>query len=75
LEGKTVHIHDVLADAEYSFSEAVKAGGFRTMLGVPLLREGSPIGVINLQRKTVRPFTDRQIRAGHDLCRSGGDRD
>ena len=61
LEGSTVHIHDVLADPEFTFREAAKVGGSRTMLGVPLLREGSPIGVIALHRKTVRPFTDKQI--------------
>ena len=60
LEGRTVQIADVLADPEYSFG-GPRIGGGRTMLGVPLLREGVPIGVINLQRKTVRPFTDKQI--------------
>jgi GAF domain-containing protein len=60
LEGRAVHIHDVLADREYSFG-GPKVGGGRTMLGVPLLRQGTPIGVINLQRKTVRPFTTKQI--------------
>ena len=60
LEGKIVHILDVMADPEYAFG-GPKIGGGRTMLGVPLLREGMPIGVINLQRKTVRPFTERQI--------------
>jgi GAF domain-containing protein len=61
LEGKRVHIIDVLADPEYTLAEAQKKGGFRTMLGVPLLREGSPIGVLHVVRKTVRPFTDKQI--------------
>jgi signal transduction histidine kinase len=60
-EGKAVQILDVLADPEYEFKEGAKTGGTRTMLGVPLLREGNPIGVIALSRKTVRPFTDRQI--------------
>jgi len=44
LEGKIIHIHDVLADPDYTWVEAQKLGGFRTMLGVPMLREGVPIG-------------------------------
>jgi signal transduction histidine kinase/CheY-like chemotaxis protein len=61
LEGRTVHIPDVLVDPEYTWSEATERGGFRTMLGIPLLREGAPIGVFQMSRTTVRPFTDRQI--------------
>jgi signal transduction histidine kinase len=61
VEKRTIHIHDVLADPEFKMSEAAKIGSIRTMLGVPLLREGIPIGVIALQRKTVRPFTEKQI--------------
>jgi GAF domain-containing protein/CheY-like chemotaxis protein len=60
LERKIIHIRDVLADPEYT-SEAPRIAGFRTMLGVPLLREGIPIGVIILTRRAVRPFTDKQI--------------
>ena len=61
LEGRPVQIADVLSDPEYALLEAVKTGGYRTCLGVPLLREGNPIGVIILARKTVAPFTDKQI--------------
>src|SRR5262249_41891130 len=61
LEGRTIHVADVLADREYEAIELAKIGGFRTLLGVPLMREGMPIGVISLQRNIVRPFTDKQI--------------
>ena len=60
-ELRAVHIPDVQADPEYLFTEAQKAAGFRTMLGLPLLREGIPIGIILLMRSHVRPFTDKQI--------------
>jgi signal transduction histidine kinase len=58
LEGKPIQIADVLADSEYNVP---KVGGFRTHLGVPLLREGKPIGVILLSRKVVKPFDAKQI--------------
>ena len=61
MQDKVMHVADVLADPEFQMRDAAKIGGIRTMLGVPLLREGTPIGVIALQRKTVRPFTDKQI--------------
>jgi signal transduction histidine kinase len=61
LEGKTIQIADVLADPDYTLTEVQKLGGYRTMLGVPMLREGVPIGVLTLTRLQVRPFTDREI--------------
>jgi two-component system, NtrC family, sensor kinase len=61
LEGKAVQIPDVLADPEYSLAEPQRLGGYRTHLGVPLLRDGSPIGVILVSRRTVRPFDSKQI--------------
>ena len=61
LEGKVVHILDAQSDAEFNFVDSIKRIGFRTILGVPLLRDGTVIGVIVLMRKTVRPFTDKQI--------------
>src|SRR5262249_7027454 len=61
VDGKIAHIPDVLSDVEYTYTEGQKVGGFRTMLGVPLLREGTPIGAISLQRKIVKPFTTKQI--------------
>src|SRR5262249_37760716 len=61
LEGRAVQIPDVLADPEYSLAEPQKLGGYRTHLGVPLLRDGGPIGVILVSRRTVRPFDSKQI--------------
>ncbi len=61
LEGRTIHIPDVLADPEYQATERQKALGYRTLLGVPLLRQGTPIGVFALTRDEVNPFTDKQI--------------
>jgi GAF domain-containing protein len=61
LEGKMVHVPDVLADPEYTYSAGQRIGGYRTLLAVPLLREGTPIGVLVLERPVVRPFTDKQI--------------
>ncbi len=61
LEGRIIHVADVTADPEFALAEAVKLGGARTVLGVPLLREGAVAGVIILGRKPVQPFADRQI--------------
>ncbi|WP_247342796.1 GAF domain-containing protein [Bradyrhizobium sp. 132] len=62
LEGKVIHVPDVLADPDYAFSEAQKlSGNPRTFLGVPLLREGNPVGALVLLRRTMQPFTDKQV--------------
>jgi two-component system NtrC family sensor kinase len=61
LARKSVHISDCLADPGYSAVAYQAAGQYRTLLGVPLLREGVPIGVIGMMRAAVRPFSDRQI--------------
>jgi signal transduction histidine kinase len=61
LEGKTVHIPDVLADPEYTLTEGQKLAGYRTLLAVPLMREGAPVGVLVMARIAQRPFTPKQI--------------
>ncbi|MBH5401792.1 GAF domain-containing protein [Bradyrhizobium sp. CNPSo 4010] len=59
--GKAVQIPDVLVDPDYDYPEQQRAGGYRTLLGVPLLRSGEVIGVLFLGRKTANSFTDKQI--------------
>ncbi len=61
MQKKAVQVVDVLADSDYTHREQQKKAGYRTFLGVPLLRDGQPIGVFSLCRGTVAPFTDRQI--------------
>jgi GAF domain-containing protein len=61
LEGRVIHIADVRDDPDYTFVEAQRLGEFRSIVGVPMMREGVPIGVLALTRSDVRPFTDRQI--------------
>ena len=62
LEATTIHIPDVLADKEYAWPESIQIGRYRTMLGVPLMREGQPIGVIAVARHHPRPFSSKQIQ-------------
>jgi GAF domain-containing protein len=61
LQRSPIHILDAETDPEYQQGEHQKLGGFHTILGVPLLREGVPVGVFVLGRRSVRAFTDRQI--------------
>jgi two-component system, NtrC family, sensor kinase len=61
LEARIVHIPDILADPEYTWQESQARGGYRTMLGVPMLREGSPIGIFAMTRSAVKRFTNKQI--------------
>jgi GAF domain-containing protein len=61
LEGRTVHIPDVLADPEYNYGEGQRVGGYRALLGVPLMREGAAVGTLVLGRAAPRPFTPQQI--------------
>ena len=60
-EGSLVHIHDVLADPEYTWGEAQKIGGYRAALGVPLLRAGNVAGVFFIAKTVPQPFTEKQI--------------
>src|SRR5262245_22192099 len=62
IDRQTVHIHDVLADPEYQMFERQRVSGFRTFLAVPMLRDQTVVGIINLWRTRVEPFTDRQIQ-------------
>jgi len=61
LERRPVHIPDVEADPEYAFHDFTHITGARSMLGLPLLRDGNPIGLLSLYRTHVAPFTERQI--------------
>jgi two-component system NtrC family sensor kinase len=76
LERQTVYVADLLADPEYGLPETITIGGFRTILGVPLLREGEPIGVLALGHEQIRPFTERQLKfpqdaGAHNACARG----
>ena len=61
VEGRVVHITDVTADPEYTLVEGARLGDYRTVLCVPMLREGVPIGLLVLTRSEVQPFTHEQI--------------
>jgi signal transduction histidine kinase len=61
LDARPAQIEDALADPEYGFKDAARKGGIRSMLGVPLLRQGQVTGVLALYRRRVEPFTEQQI--------------
>ena len=71
---RTVQIVDAWNDPDYAVKDDARVGEVRCMLGVPLLREGVPIGVIGLARARVEPYTERADRTGFDLRRPGRDR-
>ena len=71
LEGKTIQILDIQADPEYRTVHS-RAAGLRTLLGVPLLREGKPVGVLVLSRSVVQPFTEKQIELAETFADQAG---
>ena len=75
LEGKTVHIPDVLADFEYKFLEAQKIGQYRADLGVLLLRAGESLALCRWHVRNRYLFTARQIELRETICRAGSHRD
>jgi GAF domain-containing protein len=68
LERNAVQIHDVRNDPEFILTAGVNMLGTRTLLGIPLMREGVPIGVFVLSRRTVRPFTEKQIELANTFA-------
>jgi signal transduction histidine kinase len=72
LDNKPVHLLDAQADPDPGLAGRSKLGGIRTMLGVPLVREGVPMGVLLLQRSVVQPFTDKQIELAATFADQAG---
>ena len=71
LERRPVHLPDVLADPDYERTESQRLGGFRTILGVPMLSEDEVIGVISLWRRNVDPFAAREIEVATTFAAQG----
>ena len=71
LERSPVLLPDVLADPDYEWTEAQRLGGFRTILGVPMLSEDEVIGVISLWRRNVDPFAEREIEVATTFAAQG----
>ena len=72
-DGKIVHVADVTADPNHVLVEQRTVCGYRTVLAVPLMREGSAIGILRLTRNEVQPITDKQIELVQIVRRSGCD--
>jgi two-component system NtrC family sensor kinase len=68
LERRAIHIPDVLQDPEYTYREGQKVAGYRTMLGVPLLREETLVGILILNRTRVDPFTNKEIELANSFA-------
>ena len=66
-ERRTVHIADVLGDPDYSYG-GQQTAGYRTMLGIPLLRESTLIGIFNIARTSVEPFTAKEIELANSFA-------
>lgn len=62
VERRTIHIPDIAADTEYALPQSIKLGGWQSIIGVPLLRDGEVLGVLDLARPIAGPFTPRQIK-------------
>ena len=62
VERRTIHIPDIAADAEYGLPQSIKLGGWQSIIGVPLLRDGEVLGVLDLARPAAGPFTPQQIK-------------
>jgi GAF domain-containing protein len=60
MTSSVAHVPDMLADPEYAYP-SIAQSGLRTVLVVPMLRDGIPVGAINVSRREVRPFSDTQI--------------
>ena len=71
-ERRPIQISDVLADPDYSLLDVQRKVGFRTIMGVPILREGNPIGVVVLMRVTVRPFSIKQTELATTFADQAG---
>ena len=61
LTGHIVHMPDIRLDPEYVYQDVAKAADYRSVLSVPMLRDGQPIGTITVYRDVARPFPDTQI--------------